>query len=169
MAREVTVGADGLATGVSYIDKTTGTDEHVRAKVVVLAASACESARLLLNSKSSHVPQRARQLERRGRQVPHRHDRHRRVRIHPGDGGPRPAQRRRRGRHAPVHAVVARQQEARLPARLPHRGVRRRRAAGFGFGGGIQTPATAAATASSSRTTTASTTARRSASPAAAR
>jgi choline dehydrogenase-like flavoprotein len=31
-------------------------DEHVRARVVVLAASACESARLLLNSKSSRFP-----------------------------------------------------------------------------------------------------------------
>ena len=57
MAREVTVGKDGLATGVSYIDKRTNTDRHVRAKIVVLAASACESARLLLNSKSSRFPQ----------------------------------------------------------------------------------------------------------------
>ncbi len=57
MAREVTVGKDGLATGVTYVDKRTGTDKHVSAKVVVLAASACESARLLLNSKSSKFPQ----------------------------------------------------------------------------------------------------------------
>ena len=57
MGREVTVGKDGLATGVSYIDKRTNADRHVRAKVVVLAASACESARLLLNSKSSRFPQ----------------------------------------------------------------------------------------------------------------
>ena len=56
MAREVTIGTDGRATGVSYIDKTTGADRHVRARIVVLAASACESARLLLNSKSSHFP-----------------------------------------------------------------------------------------------------------------
>ena len=56
MAREVTTDARGLATGVSYIDKTTMKDEHVRARVVVLAASACESARLLLNSKSSRFP-----------------------------------------------------------------------------------------------------------------
>ncbi|HEV8445840.1 MAG TPA: GMC family oxidoreductase [Gemmatimonadaceae bacterium] len=56
MAREVTVGADGLANGVSYIDKNTNTDEHVNAKVVVLAASAMETARLLLNSKSSQHP-----------------------------------------------------------------------------------------------------------------
>jgi len=56
MAREVTVDARGRATGVSYIDKATGEDRHVRARVVVLAASACESARLLLNSKSSLFP-----------------------------------------------------------------------------------------------------------------
>jgi choline dehydrogenase-like flavoprotein len=56
MAREVTIGKDGLATGVSYIDKTTMTDRHVRAKIVILAASALESARLLLNSKSSLFP-----------------------------------------------------------------------------------------------------------------
>jgi choline dehydrogenase-like flavoprotein len=56
MAREVTVGPDGLATGVSYIDKATGEDRHVSASVVVLAASACETARILLNSRSSHHP-----------------------------------------------------------------------------------------------------------------
>jgi len=57
MAREVTVDAQGLANGVSYIDKTTGRDHHVRARIVVVAASACESARLLLNSKSSQFPE----------------------------------------------------------------------------------------------------------------
>ena len=40
-----------------YIDKATERDNHVRARIVVLAASACESARLLLNSKSSQFPQ----------------------------------------------------------------------------------------------------------------
>jgi choline dehydrogenase-like flavoprotein len=57
MAREVTVGEDGLATGVTYIDKTTGRENHARARIVVMAASACETARLLLNSKSSRFPQ----------------------------------------------------------------------------------------------------------------
>ncbi|MGH7471579.1 MAG: GMC family oxidoreductase [Longimicrobiales bacterium] len=57
MAREVTIDAQGKATGVSYIDKRTNTDQHVRARVVVLAASACETARLLLNSKSATFPQ----------------------------------------------------------------------------------------------------------------
>jgi choline dehydrogenase-like flavoprotein len=57
MAREITVGDNGLATGVSYVDKRTLEDRHVRARVVVLAASALESARLLLNSSSSRYPQ----------------------------------------------------------------------------------------------------------------
>ena len=56
MVREVTVGPDGLCTGVAYIDKETGEDRQVRARVVVLAASACETARLLLNSRSSLFP-----------------------------------------------------------------------------------------------------------------
>jgi choline dehydrogenase-like flavoprotein len=56
MAREVTLGKDGLANGVSYIDRKTGTDKHISARIVVLAASACETARLLLNSKSSQFP-----------------------------------------------------------------------------------------------------------------
>jgi choline dehydrogenase-like flavoprotein len=57
MAREVTVDDTGVATGVSYIDKRSARENHVRARIVVLAASACESARLLLNSKSSKFPQ----------------------------------------------------------------------------------------------------------------
>jgi choline dehydrogenase-like flavoprotein len=57
MAREVTVDETGLATGVAYIDKGTMRENHVRARIVVLAASACESARILLNSKSSKFPQ----------------------------------------------------------------------------------------------------------------
>jgi choline dehydrogenase-like flavoprotein len=57
MAREVTVDDAGLASGVSYIDKNTVRENHVRARIVVLAASACESARILLNSKSGKFPQ----------------------------------------------------------------------------------------------------------------
>ncbi|MEO5509692.1 MAG: GMC family oxidoreductase [Longimicrobiales bacterium] len=52
MVREVSMNAQGLATGVHFVNRDTGVDEHIQAKVVVLAASACESARLLLNSKS---------------------------------------------------------------------------------------------------------------------
>ena len=56
MAREVTVDESGLANGVTFIDKATGRENHVRARIVVLAASACETARLLLNSQSSKFP-----------------------------------------------------------------------------------------------------------------
>jgi choline dehydrogenase-like flavoprotein len=56
MAREVMTGTDGLASGVSYINTETNTEHHVRARIVVLAASCCESARILLNSKSSRFP-----------------------------------------------------------------------------------------------------------------
>jgi len=57
MVREVTTNAQGLATGVNYINKADGTDQHVDARIVVLAASACESARILLNSRSGRFPQ----------------------------------------------------------------------------------------------------------------
>ena len=53
MAREVTTNSEGLATGISYVDKNTLQEYHVKARSVILAASACESARLLLNSKST--------------------------------------------------------------------------------------------------------------------
>ena len=56
MVREVTVDESGKATGVHYIDKTTGKELHVKARVVVLAASGCESARILLNSKGARFP-----------------------------------------------------------------------------------------------------------------
>ena len=56
MAREVLTDKEGKATGISYVDKTDMQEYQVNARVVVLAASACESARLLLNSKSSAHP-----------------------------------------------------------------------------------------------------------------
>jgi choline dehydrogenase-like flavoprotein len=56
MAREVITDHNGLATGVSYVNKDDMQEYVVNAKIVVLAASACESARLLLNSKSSRNP-----------------------------------------------------------------------------------------------------------------
>lgn len=57
MVREVLTDAKtGLATGVSYVDKISLAEKSVRAKIVVLGASACESARLLLNSKSGRFP-----------------------------------------------------------------------------------------------------------------
>jgi choline dehydrogenase-like flavoprotein len=56
MAREIVVAKDGKAEAVSYIDKATRTEKRVYAKAIVVAASACESARLLLNSKSPLFP-----------------------------------------------------------------------------------------------------------------
>jgi choline dehydrogenase-like flavoprotein len=55
MAREVITDANGLATGVSYVNKHTLEETTVRGKIVILAASACESSRLLLNSKTSRA------------------------------------------------------------------------------------------------------------------
>jgi choline dehydrogenase-like flavoprotein len=49
--REVIVDKDGKASGVLFIDKTTGKEERVSGKAVILAAGACETVRILLNSK----------------------------------------------------------------------------------------------------------------------
>ena len=57
MAREVTIGPDGRATGVVFIDRRTGKERVVKGKVVVLAASSGETVRILLNSKSTLFPQ----------------------------------------------------------------------------------------------------------------
>jgi len=57
MVREVTVGPDGRATGVVFIDRRTGKERTVKGKVVVLAASSGETVRILLNSKSARFPQ----------------------------------------------------------------------------------------------------------------
>ncbi len=56
MAYEVVLGKNGKARGVRFIDKSTGKHEEVLGRVVVLAASAAESARILLNSKSTAFP-----------------------------------------------------------------------------------------------------------------
>jgi choline dehydrogenase-like flavoprotein len=56
MVREVMTNREGLATGVSYINKEDMQEYQVKGRTVILAASACESARLLLNSKSPLHP-----------------------------------------------------------------------------------------------------------------
>jgi choline dehydrogenase-like flavoprotein len=56
MVREVTTDEKGLATGISYVSKEDMQEYKIQAKVVVLGASACETARLMLNSKSSAHP-----------------------------------------------------------------------------------------------------------------
>ena len=127
MAREVTLDANGLASGVTYIDKRTGRENHVQGRVVVLAASACESARILLNSKSSKFPQGlANSSGVVGKYLTDS--------TGAGVSGFIPklmdgvaAQRGRHRRRASLHAVVARQQETRFSARLSHRDQRRPR------------------------------------------
>ena len=56
MAREVLTNKEGLATGVSYVSKDDMQEYQVSGRTVILAASACESARLMLNSKSQQHP-----------------------------------------------------------------------------------------------------------------
>ncbi|PYT27128.1 MAG: GMC family oxidoreductase [Acidobacteria bacterium] len=53
MARELITDDSGRVKAVSYVDKNSRTEKQIRCRAVVVAASACESARLLLNSKSS--------------------------------------------------------------------------------------------------------------------
>ena len=56
MVREVLTNDEGKATGVSFVNKEDRKEYSLNAKVVVLAASACSSARILLNSKSAQHP-----------------------------------------------------------------------------------------------------------------
>jgi choline dehydrogenase-like flavoprotein len=56
MAREITLDRAGRAKGVLYVDTRDGTEHLMEGRVVVVAASACETARLLLNSKSASFP-----------------------------------------------------------------------------------------------------------------
>lgn len=56
MVRAVSTGPDGKATGVYYINKEDRKEYQLKGKVVVLGASACSSARILLNSKSAQHP-----------------------------------------------------------------------------------------------------------------
>jgi choline dehydrogenase-like flavoprotein len=56
MVREVTLDGQGRATGVHFVDKETGREEHAAARTVILGASSLESARILLNSSSVRFP-----------------------------------------------------------------------------------------------------------------
>jgi choline dehydrogenase-like flavoprotein len=53
MVREIITDKNGMATGASYISKDDMQEYVVNAKTVVLAAGTCESARILLNSKTA--------------------------------------------------------------------------------------------------------------------
>jgi choline dehydrogenase-like flavoprotein len=56
MVREVLTDDEGVATGVSYVNTKDLQEYVVRGKTVILGASACESARLMLNSRSAAHP-----------------------------------------------------------------------------------------------------------------
>lgn len=56
MAREILTDRNGKASGVSYVDTNSLNEVTIKARTVILGASACESARLLLNSKSALFP-----------------------------------------------------------------------------------------------------------------
>mgnify|MGYP003969712017 FL=1 len=56
MVKEVTVDENGKATGVNYVNKEDNREYSIKARVVILAASACSTARILLNSKSTKHP-----------------------------------------------------------------------------------------------------------------
>jgi choline dehydrogenase-like flavoprotein len=56
MARELISDATGKVTAVSYIEKSTRTEKQLKCRAVVVACGACESARLLINSKSNGQP-----------------------------------------------------------------------------------------------------------------
>ncbi len=56
MVKEVTVDENGKATGVNYVNKEDKREYSIKARVVILAASACSTARILLNSKSTKHP-----------------------------------------------------------------------------------------------------------------
>ena len=56
MVKEVHLNANGIASGVTFINRKNMENIRVDADVVILAASACETARLMLNSKSDKFP-----------------------------------------------------------------------------------------------------------------
>ncbi|QHO79888.1 oxidoreductase [Enterobacter hormaechei] len=58
IAKHIDVDAiSGKATGVTFVDRLTKHEHSVRAGMVMLCASAIESVRLLLNSRSAHHPE----------------------------------------------------------------------------------------------------------------
>ncbi len=56
MVRKVTTNENGEATGISYVSKVDMQEYKLKARVVVLGASACETARIMMNSTSPKHP-----------------------------------------------------------------------------------------------------------------
>jgi choline dehydrogenase-like flavoprotein len=55
-ARKILVDKEGLVSGVSVIDRATGREEEIYARIVVVCCAAIESPRLLLNSACDKYP-----------------------------------------------------------------------------------------------------------------
>lgn len=55
-ARKILVDKDGLVSGVSIIDRVTGKEEEINARIIVVCCAAIESPRLLLNSACKKYP-----------------------------------------------------------------------------------------------------------------
>jgi choline dehydrogenase-like flavoprotein len=56
VAARVTVDDRGMANGVQFFGRQTGTEHHVRGRIIIVAASCVDSTRILLNSKSRRYP-----------------------------------------------------------------------------------------------------------------
>ena len=56
MVRDVQLDESGRAKQVTFINRLTGKAEQLNAQIIVLAASACETARILLNSRTNERP-----------------------------------------------------------------------------------------------------------------
>jgi choline dehydrogenase-like flavoprotein len=56
VAARVTVDDKGMANGVQFFERESGTEHQIRARVVIMAASCVDSTRILLNSRSTRYP-----------------------------------------------------------------------------------------------------------------
>lgn len=56
LAREILLNHEARVRGVSVIDRTTGREEEIRARIVAVCCATVESPRLLLNSRSPRFP-----------------------------------------------------------------------------------------------------------------
>tara|TARA_B100000900_G_scaffold230679_1_gene195887 strand:+ start:297 stop:1991 length:1695 start_codon:yes stop_codon:yes gene_type:complete len=56
MVRDVQLDESGRAKQITFINRLTGKAEQLNAQIIVLAASACETARILLNSRTNERP-----------------------------------------------------------------------------------------------------------------
>ena len=131
MVHEVTLGRDGRANGVNFVDRTSGKQRHAAARVVVLAASACEIGAYPAQLQDRAVSAGTGEFQRQGRALLDGYGRQRPRRADSAARESAAAQRRRRRRPSAVCALVALSGSARGQAgirpRLSHR-IRRRQA-----------------------------------------